>query len=161
MSLRCAEDPKTVRERRLRFLALVVKRTYKLVDYLPVEAVLALRRVDVEEDGKYVMLTLWSGTQILDTGDKITVKGPADDVAVAELVACVARRGWQAVEVDGDPEFRVAAARELLRQGIKVLDCPLSDEEQAELREEAAGLGFDWAVLDEAPAYVPVPPWAR
>ena len=160
VSLRCAEDPKTVRERRLRFLALLVRREYKLSDYLPVEAVLALRRVDADRRGKYILLTLWSGTQILDTGDKITVKGPADDVTVAELAACVARRGWQAVEVDGDPEFRVAAARELLRAGVEVLDCPLSDEEQAELRGEAAGLGFDGSVLDAAPAYIPVPPWS-
>ena len=153
ISFRCAEDDRTVRERQLRFRALLLKRAYRLTDFLPVEAVLALRRVDVEEDGKYVLLTLWSGTQLLDTGDRVTVKGRADDVAVLELVACVARRGWLAVEVDGDPEFRVAAARELLRQGVEVMDCPLSFEEQAGLRQEAAGTGFDAAALSQAPAH--------
>lgn len=66
---------------------------------------------------------------LLDTGDRTTVGGPVDDAAIEELAACVVRRGWQAVEVTGLDEFRAEASRALLRQGIKVVDCPLGEEE--------------------------------
>ena len=145
-----------------RFRALLLRRAYVLADHLPIEAVLNLRRVDVDPSGRFVLLTLWSGTQLLDTGDRVTVRGTADDVAIEELVACAGRRGWQAVEVSGPEEFRVEASRALLLRGIGVLDCPLSEAEQVALRGE--GLGVDWEALEAGayaePGMVPRPPWA-
>lgn len=138
-SVSCAEDERGRRERQLRFRALLLRRAYVLAEHLPLVAVLNLRRIDVDPSGRFVLLTLWSGTQLLDTGDRITVRGNADDVAIDELVACVQRRGWQAVEVNGSPEFRIGAARALLLCGIEVVDCPLSEGEQAILHTEAAG----------------------
>ncbi len=158
-TVQCAEDERSVRERRRRFRALLLRRAYSLSDHLPVEAVANLRRVDVDPDGKFVLLTLNSGTRLLDTGDRVTVRGVSDDIAITEVVACCARRGWQCVEVSGDEAFRLAASRELLRQGIEVLDCPLSLEEQTELRAEADSHGFDWSALEAETVYAPTPPW--
>lgn len=154
-SIRCAESGVSVRERQLRFRALLLRRAYSLADYLPPEAVLNLRRVDHDPFNSFVLLTLWSGTQLLDTGDCITVRGVVDDVAVSELVACVERRGWGAVVLTGDDGFRMAASRELLRRGIGVVDCPLDEDEQETLRQEAAGLGPAMAGMEEAAAPVP------
>ena len=141
-AIACAEGERPQRERQLRFRAMLLRHAYVLADHLPLTAVLNMRRVDVHPSGRFVLLTLWSSTQLLDTGDRITVRGTADDVAISELVACAARRGWQAVEVSGPGEFRVEASRALLLRGIDVLDCPLSEAEQAALRGE--GVGVDW-----------------
>lgn len=160
-TIACAEDGRSRRERQLRFRALLLRRAYVLADHLPLTAVLNLRRIDVALSGRYVLLTLRSGTQLLDTGDRVTVRGAADDIAIEELVACAARRGWQAVEVSGSPEFRVQAARALLVRGIDVVDCPLSPGEQAVLRGE--GMGVDWDALEAVgveTGLVPRPPWA-
>ncbi len=158
-TIRCAEDDRTLRERQLRFRALLLRRAYVLADHVPIDAVINLRRVDTDPDGKFVLLTLTTGTQLLDTGDRITVRGQPDDIAIEELVACCARRGWTAVEVTGDEAFRIAASRELLRQGIEVVDCPLSEDEMAELRVEADNDGFDWSAEATEPVYAPTPPW--
>lgn len=134
----CADDDGSERHRRFRVLLL--RRAYRLVEWLPPEAVLNIRRIDEDPMGRFVRLTLHSGTQLLDAGDRITVRGVADDVAVDELVACVVRRGWRSVKVDGDEEFREAVARELLRAGVEVVDCPLDAEEVAAIRGELVDL---------------------
>lgn len=159
-SIRCAESGVSVRERQLRFRALLLRRAYPLADYLPPEAVLNLRRVDHDPFNRFVLLTLWSGTQLLDTGDCITVRGAVDDVAVSELVACVQRRGWGSVVLTGDDGFRMAASRELLRRGIEVVDCPLDEEEQEMLRQEATELGFGSSTMDGAITHMPNLSWA-
>jgi hypothetical protein len=123
------------RLRRERFRLLILRRAYKLDYWLPPEVIINVRRIDWDDTGARLLLTLWSGTQILDTGDRITVRGTVDDVAISELVACVERRGWTSVVVTGDDDFRIAASRELMRRGIEVLDCTLSQDEQERLRE--------------------------
>ena len=160
-TVQVAEDDRARRRRRAAFLAVLLRRAYSLSDWLPAETLLHLRRVDVHPGTGTVLITLNSGTRILDTGDRITVRGTADDVAISEMVACAARRGWQAVEVSGSDEFRREASRALLLRGIDVVDCPLSEAEQAALTGE--GMGVDWEGV-EAGAYaesgsVPRPPW--
>lgn len=122
--------------RRAEFRAMVLRHAYGLNEWLPPEVVMNVRRVDVDGPTGRVLITLWSGTQLLDTGDRITVRGEADEIAISELVGCVMRRGWKVVEVTGDDEFRKAASRELLRRGIDVMDCPLALGEQERLRQE-------------------------
>ena len=160
-TIACAEGERSQRERQLRFRALLLRRAYVLADHLPLVAVLNLRRIDTDPSGRFVLLTLHSGTQLLDTGDRVTVRGTADDIAIAELVACAERRGWEAVEVTGSKEFRIEASRALLVQGIEVVDCPLSEAEQAALRGE--GPGVDWEAVEAGayaePGLVPRPPW--
>lgn len=138
-TVQCADGDDQCRERQARFRVMVLRKAYCLADYLPLDAVLNLSRVDVDPQGRFVMLTLRSGTQLLDTGDRITVRGEVDDVAVSELVACVERRGWGPVVLTGDDEFRAAASRELLRRCIEVVDCPLCEDEQEALRQKANG----------------------
>lgn len=135
-TIRVAEPETELRLRRERFRLLLLRRAYRLDYWLPPEVIINVRRIDWDDTGARLLLTLWSGTQILDTGDRITVRGTVDDVAVAELVACVERRGWTSVVVTGDDEFRIAASRELMRRGIEVEDCPLSWDEQERLREQ-------------------------
>lgn len=159
-SISVVDDEITARKRKARFRILLLRKAYRLSAWLPEEAVLNIRRIDQDPEGMWVRLTLNSGTRLLDTGDRITVRGVVDDVAVDELAECVERRGWDRVEITGDPEFRMAMSRELMARGIEVLDCPLSRDEQAELRRQAGG--FDWRQVDE-PAHVPpapTPAWA-
>lgn len=150
-------------ERQRRFRLLLLRRAYPLSHWLPPEAVLHLARVDLDPEGTRLLLTLTSGTKLLDTGDRILVQGHADDITVAEMAACVERRGWMMVEVSGDPAFRIEMSRELLSRGIEVADCPLPAEEAAALRREAGG--FDWRLVDGTGDQdwvppVPRPPWA-
>ena len=95
-TITCADGERDRRNRQLRFRALLLRRAYVLADHLPLAAVLNLRRVDTDPSGRFVLLTLWSGTQLLDTGDRVVVRGTADDVTIEEMVACAGRRGWQA-----------------------------------------------------------------
>lgn len=159
-TITCADGERDRRDRQLRFRALLLRRAYVLANHLPLDAVLNLRRVDTDPSGRYVLLTLWSGTQLLDTGDRIVVRGTADDIAISEMVACAERRGWRSVEVTGSEEFRREASRALLMRGIDVVDCPLSEAEQAALRRN--GMGMDWEALEgmAVPGMAPRPPWA-
>lgn len=148
-TIRVVEAEPELRFRRERFRLLLLRRAYKLDYWLPPEAIVNVRRIDWDDTGARLLLTLWSGTQLLDTGDRITVRGTVDDVAISELVTCVERRGWSVVTVSGDDEFRADAARELLRQGIEVEDCPLSWDEQERLRSLATQM--DIAPVAHAP----------
>ncbi len=159
-----------MRRRKARFRILLLRQAYWLSCWLPEEAVMNVRRIDRDPEGLWVRLTLNNGARLLDTGDRITVRGLIDDVAIDEMAECVGRRGWTEVEITGDPEFRTRMARELLLRGIEVRDCPLPPKEVAELRRRAGG--FDWRTVGyaddgsvepvaEPPAAlpVPVPPW--
>lgn len=129
MRAACTDAERAERQRRFRLLLL--RHAYPLSVWLPPEAVLHLARVDYDPASARLVLTLTSGTKILDTGDRILVHGHADDIAVSEMAACVERRGWSSVVVEGADEFRREMARELIIRGIEVEDCPLSHEERA------------------------------
>nr|WP_249732312.1 LPD7 domain-containing protein [Roseococcus sp. SDR] len=135
-TIRVAEPEPDLRLRRERFRLVLLRQAYRLDYWLPPEAIVNVRRIDRDKAGAWLLLTLWSGAQLLDTGDRITVRGKADDVAISELVSCVQRRSWASVVVTGDDEFRANASRELLARGIEVEDCPLSWDEQERLREQ-------------------------
>ena len=122
------------------FRAMLLRRAYCLADWMPPTAVMNMSRVDIDPQGRFVLLTLKSGTQLLDTGERVTVRGEVDDVAVEELVACAGRRGWKRVVLAGSDAFRKDAARALLRQGIEVDNCPLSKAEQEIIRSGGADL---------------------
>jgi len=139
VQLACDEEERVERQRRFRLLML--RRAYPLCAWLPPEAVLHMARVDWEPVSGRLLLVLTSGTRLLDSGDRILLKGRADDLSVSEMAACVERRGWGSVVVEGDPEFRAEMARELLSRGIEVEDCPLPRAEAEALRAEAAWAG--------------------
>lgn len=140
-SIRVAEAEPELRFRRERFRLLLLRKAYRLDCWLPPEALLNVRRIDWDDTGARLLLTLWSGTQLLDTGDRIVMRGHADDVSVREMAACVERRGWGSVVVEGDQRFSQEMARELLRRGIEVEDCPLLPGEVEALRAEAGAAG--------------------
>ena len=135
--VRVACDDEERAERQRRFRLLMLRRAYPLCAWLPPEAVLHMARVDWEPVSGRLLLVLTSGTRLLDSGDRILLKGHADDLSVSEMAACVERRGWPVVAIEGDPEFRAEIARELLRRGIEVEDCPLPEAEVTALRAEA------------------------
>lgn len=122
------------RERRMRFHLLLIRRAYPLAQWLPPLAVANLSRVDYDPESARLMLTLWSGTRILDAGDRLTVRGVVNDVALHELAECVERREWERVEVTGDRDFRMQMSRELIMRGIEVVDCPLAAWEIQEIQ---------------------------
>ena len=109
--------------RRRRWVARCLRRHYDL-DWVPETIAARIVAVDWHADSQALILTLDTGTRLIDRHDRIDVVGTADDVAIAELVACVVRRGWEAVTVHGDPGFRAAATRALLEAGIEVANAP-------------------------------------
>ena len=103
--------------------------------WVPPGIVVNLARIDVNREQAAVILTLRSGTQIVDRQDRIDVIGTADDVAVGELVEAVRRRGWDAVEVHGEPEFRRAVELRLalLDPPVTVAGTVLSEADRVTL----------------------------
>ncbi|PPQ34071.1 LPD7 domain-containing protein [Rhodopila globiformis] len=85
-----------------------------------------------------LVLTLRTGTQIIDRRDEVVALGEPDSNAIALMVACAQRHGWLSAAVHGSEAFRVAAARALLAAGIKIVDPPLPAEEVATLLTQAA-----------------------
>ena len=90
--------------------------------------------IDVDRERRAVILTLRSGTRLIDRLDRIDVVSNADDVAVDEMTEAVRRRGWDAVEVYGDLAFRRATALrlQLLEPPVAVADSPLTEVDDAE-----------------------------
>ena len=121
--------------RRRRWVARCLRRHYDL-DWVPESLAARIVAVAWHATLEAIVLTLASGTRLIDRHDRIDVVGTADDVAIAELVACVVRRGWEAVTVHGDAGFRAAATRALLEAGIEVANAPST---QPETRGEGAG----------------------
>ena len=109
--------------RRRRWVARRLRRHYDL-DWVPETIAARIRAVAWHADSQALIPTLDTGTRLIDRHDRIDVVGTADDVAIAELVACVLRRGWEAVTVHGDAAFRAAATRALLEAGIEVANAP-------------------------------------
>lgn len=131
------------RRRRAAFLAVLLRKAYGL-DWMPPGALLHLQRVDVDAGTGIVLITLTNGAHILDTGDRITLRGDVGELSVAEMADCALRRGWDSVVLTGNEEFRATASRALLRRGIRVIDCPLSHfEQEALLTSETAPLPSD------------------
>jgi len=128
------ESEEELRAQRDRWLAAVLGRAYDL-RWVPPSVVVNLTHIDVDQARQAVILTLRSGTRIVDRQTRIDVVGTADDVAVDEMVAAVQRRGWDAVRLHGNPAFRRAAAilLQLLDPPISVADTPLSEADQVEI----------------------------
>ena len=123
--------------RRRRWVARCLRRAYDL-DWVPESLAARIVAVTWHSALEAIVLTLAGGTRLIDRHDRIDVIGTADDVAIAELVACVRRRGWERVEVFGPPGFRAAAARALLEAGIEVENPPLPEEVVTMLLTKAA-----------------------
>ena len=115
------------RMQRRRWIAACLRQAYNL-DWVPESVTARIVAVDWIASDKALVLTLDTGTLLVDRFDRIDVVGNADDVAVSELVACVRRRGWQAVRLFGSDQFRVDAACALLAAGIQVEDPPVAPE---------------------------------
>jgi hypothetical protein len=112
--------PEADREmRRRRWIAWCLSQAYD-TGWLPLTVAARIERVQWDEKTDAVFITLKTGTVLADRGDRIDVVGDADDIAIAELVACVQRRGWTQVEVYGDEAFRRDATRALREAGIAV-----------------------------------------
>ena len=157
--------------RRARWLAAAMRRAYDL-SWVPEHLVANITAIDVDREHEAVILTLRSGTQLVDRLDRIDVVGKPDDVAVGELAEAVRRRGWAAVTLRGSPEFRRAAALRLaaLEPPIHVAGSPLMDMELIELerlrrlrqQDPAPGPEFDRlgspVAAKERPLRICIPP---
>jgi hypothetical protein len=114
-------------------------RAYDL-NWVPERLVANLARVDMDAEHGAIILVLLSGTRIVDRHDRIDVLGTTDDVAIDEIVEAVRRRGWGTVTVEGDTEFRVAAASALYatEPPVTVINSPLSEFELAAIDDARA-----------------------
>ena len=103
--------------------------------WLPPSVADRVAGVRVDAAAATVILTLVTGSILVDRLDRIDILGSADDVAVAEIAAAVRRRGWDDVTVEGTGAFRVAAAKALyaLVPPVTVADTPLTAFELAEI----------------------------
>lgn len=130
--------PEADREmRRRRWIARCLSQAYD-IGWLPPTVAARIERVQWDEKTGSVLITLKTGTLLADRGDRIDVVGDADDIAIAELVACVQRRGWTHVEVYGDEAFRRDATRALLAVGIAVELPPMPKVEMLPPRSDIA-----------------------
>jgi hypothetical protein len=125
--------------RRRRWVAATMRGAYDM-SWVPESIAANVKHVYVNHAHAAVVLTLWSGTRLVDRHDRIYVVGEVDDVAVEELVEAVRRRGWDAVELHGDETFRRAAARALalVEPSIAVAGNPLDPVELDELADLVA-----------------------
>ena len=125
--------------RRRRWIAATMRDAYDMA-WVPESVAANIRDVFINEHHAAVVLTLWSGTRLVDRHDRIYVVGEVDDIAVAELVEAVRRRGWDAVELHGEDAFRRAAARALalVEPPIAVAGNPLDPVELDELADLVA-----------------------
>jgi hypothetical protein len=74
-----------------------------------------LRWVDVESRA----ITMKSGSQIVDLGNKITLSKHEPD-AVAATVEMIKAKGWKSVIVNGSDDFQVSLALALHDEGIRI-----------------------------------------
>ncbi len=105
--------------RRRRWIAQCLRRAYDL-DWVPDSVAARIIAVEWRADVEALVITLDTGTRLVDRSERIDVVGRVDDVAIAELVACVQRRGWAAVIVEGSDRFKAAATAALEAVGIEV-----------------------------------------
>lgn len=110
--LRGIESDHEKESSRSRWLAAALRRAYDL-NWVPTSLVINIADIEMDRERRAVILVLRSGTHIVDRHTRIDVVGTADDVAVSELVAAVQRRGWHAVKLYGDDDFKRAAAAQL------------------------------------------------
>ena len=128
--------------RRRRRLAATMREAYGDLGWVPESVVVRLQDVRVEADA--VVLTLVTGSRIVDRRDRVEIVGRVDDVSVAEIVEAVRRHGWPSVTVEGDMGFRVAATKALLALDppVRVEGSVLSEFEEAEIEDARAGRGM-------------------
>lgn len=81
----------------------------------PPELLKTLKWVDINSRA----LTMKSGSQIVDHGDKITLSKHEPD-AVAATVEMIKAKGWESVTVNGSDEFQLAIALALYKEEMKV-----------------------------------------
>lgn len=82
---------------------------------LPADLVGAIRYVDTTTR----RVNLVDGSRITDHGDKITAS-TASEAAIRLMVAEGKAKGWESQTFTGSDEFKAAAAREAVRQGVAV-----------------------------------------
>ena len=133
------------RQRRGRWIAAQLRRYYDM-GWLPVSVADRIVRIEIDEQSAAVILTLTSGTKLIDRLTRIDVIGVVDDITVAELVEAVRRRGWSAVSVMGDETFRRAVAWSMASADppVEVINSPLTWEELADI--DAMKAPSRWAV---------------
>ena len=137
-AVHCIDRAPDARVKRQRWIAMCLRKRYDLA-WVPESAVARIATIQWWPEDEALVLTLVTGTRLIDRFDRIEIVGPADEVAIAELVTCVRRRGWTRVQVHGSDRFRAAAAWALLAAGIEVDDPPIAVEEVATLLALARG----------------------
>ena len=107
--------------------AAALRRHYGL-GYVPEDEVAAIAWLHFDREHERLIYQLHSGARIVDAFDRISVLGPVDASAIAELVKTVARRGWAAVTVTGSDAFQreVAFRLALLDPPVPVADSKLA-----------------------------------
>ena len=127
------------RARRAVWIAVQLRAAYD-TGWLPPSVADRIVKVQINAEARAVILTLVTGTLLVDRLDRIEIIGRADEIAITEITEAVRRRGWRNVEVQGDMEFRVAAAKALyaMEPPVHVLQGPLSEFELAEIDDARA-----------------------
>jgi Large polyvalent protein-associated domain 7 len=130
--IRCTDPALPAEAERQRWMACQVRHGADLA-WVPESVGSHILKVEWRGADEALVLTLCSGTQIIDRHDEVVALGEPDSTAIALMVACAQRHGWPSAAAHGSEEFRVAAARALLAAGIRVADPPLPADEVAKL----------------------------
>lgn len=96
--------------------------------WVPPELVSAVKSVRYDEIRDCLWIDMQDGSVIVETRDRIELRGEVTAAAVRQMVASAQLAGWTEVEVTGDKVFREAATIALLLKGITVTNHTLKGE---------------------------------
>ena len=132
-------DPAERRARKERFVAMMLARHYD-VKWLPQGVAERIESVQLDAARHLAFIRLRDGSQIIDAGDAIALRGRWSQDAIKELVEAVSRNGWEAAEVAGTQDFkdRITTALALRNPPVPVTNHTLSPAAQAKLDAELA-----------------------
>jgi hypothetical protein len=132
-------DPAERRARKERFVAMMLARHYD-VKWLPQGVAERIESVQLDAARHLAFIRLRDGSQIIDAGDAIALRGRWSQDAIKELVEAVSRNGWEAAEVAGTQDFkdRITTALALRNPPVRVTNHTLSPDAQAKLDAELA-----------------------
>lgn len=121
--------------------AAALREAYGLEGWMPKEMIANIRRIEYDAASGRVGLLLSDGTRIVDDGSRISLtNGRLTTTAADEMLAAVQRRGWTAVTLTGDDQFKNAMALRLAlaEPPVAVAGHTLPPELQKQLEAELA-----------------------
>ncbi len=132
-------DAQAAAERRSKQRAALQAGTYEGL-WLPEELRKRVLGIERRPERGIAVIRLRSGARIIDSGDRLELRGASTMDSARILAQAAAAHGWQAVRISGDAAFKdkIAVELALMRPPIRVEGHQLSAEAQRRLDAELA-----------------------